>query len=237
MSTAIERIMRERGDCTCFHEAFMYYYYVHLAKREFPFFDVEQNRPREFGDIIEMMQTASAKGPVFAKEMAYYVIPEITQHPDLASEFSHLFLVRDPRRSLVSYYRLDQEFQLEEVGLEAQWRLHQWVTDQTGQAPLVIEAEQVQKDPVSIMKTVWQSVGIPYKERAFDWDQNNTPEDWHQVSSWHKQALTTGSIQRDQRSNMEIDQQFNQTAQAAPHLKGYLDHHMPFYRNLLRYSV
>ncbi|MDH3659971.1 MAG: hypothetical protein OEU92_08075 [Alphaproteobacteria bacterium] len=28
MSTAIERIMRERGDCRCFHEPFLYDYYV-----------------------------------------------------------------------------------------------------------------------------------------------------------------------------------------------------------------
>ena len=36
MSTAIERIMRERGDLDCLHEPFMYYYYVGLGKRELP---------------------------------------------------------------------------------------------------------------------------------------------------------------------------------------------------------
>lgn len=30
MSTAIERIMRERGDCDCQHEAFLHYCYQRL---------------------------------------------------------------------------------------------------------------------------------------------------------------------------------------------------------------
>ncbi|MEZ5772185.1 MAG: hypothetical protein R3D61_11380 [Defluviimonas denitrificans] len=33
MSTAIERIMRERGDLDCLHEPFMYDYYVHRQVR------------------------------------------------------------------------------------------------------------------------------------------------------------------------------------------------------------
>ena len=44
MSTATERIMRERGDCQCFHEPFMYYYYVHCGERQFPHFDVDPDQ-------------------------------------------------------------------------------------------------------------------------------------------------------------------------------------------------
>ena len=45
LSTAIERVMRERGDLTCFHEPFMYDYYVHRQVRVMPHFDVMPDHP------------------------------------------------------------------------------------------------------------------------------------------------------------------------------------------------
>ena len=45
MSTAMERIMRERGDCRCFHEPFICDYYVHRAVRSLPLFDVDPDQP------------------------------------------------------------------------------------------------------------------------------------------------------------------------------------------------
>ena len=42
MSTAIERIMRERGDLECLHEPFLHYYYLHRSSKPLPHFDSEQ---------------------------------------------------------------------------------------------------------------------------------------------------------------------------------------------------
>lgn len=50
MSTATERIMRERGDFECLHEPFLYYYYEHLGKKSLPHFDADANHPREFDE-------------------------------------------------------------------------------------------------------------------------------------------------------------------------------------------
>lgn len=41
MSTATERIMRERGDLRCFHEPFMYLYYVGDEIKEMPHFEAD----------------------------------------------------------------------------------------------------------------------------------------------------------------------------------------------------
>ncbi len=45
MSTATERIMRERGDLDCAHEPFIYDYYVHRKIRVMPHFDVQEGHP------------------------------------------------------------------------------------------------------------------------------------------------------------------------------------------------
>ena len=45
---ATERVMRERGDFTVFHEPFLVDYYVHRAVREMPMLDDAANFPGQF---------------------------------------------------------------------------------------------------------------------------------------------------------------------------------------------
>lgn len=233
MSTATERIMRERGDCQCMHEPFMYYYYVHLGRKKMPHFKAEHNRPTDFGDIVNMLFEAAESTAVFSKDMAYYVLPEIRRHPDLAHTLDHVFLVRDPRRSILSYHKLDPDIQCVEVGLESQWKLYQWLKKQTGIQPLVLRAEDIQADPQTVIGRMWQEVGLKFKAGAFEWNRDDTPEDWKQVDQWHSSALNAKSIKRETISERELQEQFDSAAESAPLLKELLEYHLPFYHKLV----
>ena len=48
MSTALESVMRERGDLACFHEPFMGDHYVHRAVRTMPLYDVDPSQPAAY---------------------------------------------------------------------------------------------------------------------------------------------------------------------------------------------
>lgn len=120
MSTAIERIMRERGDLDCLHEPFMYDYYVHRQVRRMPHFDVQKDHPTSYGAIRDMILERAEKGPVFFKDMSYYVMPHLLDDRDFAGRLTNVFLVRDPIASIPSYHKLDPDLTLEEIGLEAQ---------------------------------------------------------------------------------------------------------------------
>ncbi|WP_283176701.1 hypothetical protein [Gemmobacter sp. 24YEA27] len=62
MSTAMERVMRERGDLDCAHEPFMYDYYVHRAIRQMPHFDVRPDHPVSYPAIRDHLLARAAKG-------------------------------------------------------------------------------------------------------------------------------------------------------------------------------
>lgn len=232
MSTATERIMRERGDCQCMHEPFMYYYYVHLARKTMPHFEAEEDRPSDFDAIVEQMFEAARHTPVFSKDMAYYVLPEIYRHPDLAHELEHVFLIRDPRRAILSYHRLDPNIQLVEVGLESQWELYKWLESHNVIAPLVIRAEDIQNDPQGIIGAMWQRTGLEYKADAFEWKRDDAPEDWKQVSLWHRSTQDRRSIERETTSETALQREFDLAAKSAPGLQTLLHHHLPFYQML-----
>jgi hypothetical protein len=147
MSTAFERIMRSRGDVDCMHEPFMYDYYINRSKREMPHFDAMDDHPRSYEAIRGMILTKAESGPVFFKDMSYYVVPHILDDGAFLDRVTHSFLIRDPKASILSYAKLDPDMLLEEIGLEAQWRHAEAVRTRTGRPPMIVRSEAVQSDP------------------------------------------------------------------------------------------
>ncbi len=232
LSTALERIMRERGDCHCLHEPFIHYYYSHLGRRNLPHFDAESNQPRSFDDIIGLIYRESRNQPVFVKDMAYYVVPEFMTHPDLARHFRHAFLIRDPYRALMSYYKLDTEFVCEEAGLEAQWRLFRWITELAGEEPPVVRAEDIQRNPRGTIGALWQRLGLEYVDKAFSWKARKVPRDWEPVAAWHERTARHSEIVPDPREDVEVHAEFSQLVRQAPKLQEFLERHWPYYLEL-----
>ncbi len=231
MSTAFERIMRARGDCTCRHEPFLYDYYVARKVRNFPHFDPDPSRPQRYEDIRDDLLSAAAKRPVFFKDMSYYVVPHIFADRAFALSIISVFLIRDPRLSIPSYYRLDPDLTRDEVGLEAQVKHLSWLEAETGQTPLVIEAEAMQRDPQQTMQRFWAHVGLPPKPEALEWKDEGLPEDWSDVAGWHGTVKESKGI-RPPPSEEDIVEAFSTIAKQAPCLSDLLAWHEPAYRHL-----
>lgn len=236
MSTAMERIMRERGDLDCLHEPFMYDYYVHRAVRVMPHFEVQPDHPVAYRDIRDMILGRAEKAPVFFKDMSYYVMPHLLEDAAFSDRLTHVFLIRDPIASIPSYHRLDPDLTLDEVGLEAQAQHFAALTAQGG-TPLVVAAEEVRADAEGVIGALWARIGLPPAPQAFDW-QREVPRDWAQVGGWHGDVSAARGIRPASPDELaEQARKFDALAARAPHLRGYLDHHRPFYRQLLAHAL
>lgn len=230
MSTAIERVMRERGDLACFHEPFMYYHYVERAVRVMPHFDADPAKPTSYEDIREMLLQAGEAGPVFFKDMSYYVLARMADDRAFAGRLTNSFLIRDPVKSILSYYKLDPGLTLEEIGLEAIWRHLELVRELTGAVPPVLSAEAVQADTAGVMTAYWRRVGLPPAPGALSWTPRKTPEDWGEVAGWHGDVLASGGIQAMSAEEEAAQRaEFEAAAAEAPQLRDFLEHHRPFY--------
>ena len=231
MSTSVERIMRERGDFECLHEPFMYHYYLNQKHRAMPYFEPMAGHPVRYEDVRDMILDKAQTSPVFIKDMAYYIDTDIVTDTDFYQSLTHCFLIRSPRAAIGSYYKLDQAVTLPEIGIESQWRIYQHLVG-LGIKPVVMQAEDIRKDPESIVGQWWHSIGVENKESAFQWS-NETPGDWKQVQAWHQSSIKSTSIkpwtQEDAAREM---QSFQVAANEAPHLRSYLAHHQTFYDQL-----
>ncbi len=233
MSTAMERVMRERGDFECFHEPFMYDYYVHRKQAHMPHFDVDVSQPVSYLEIKTMLLEKAKQSPVFIKDMSYYIIPQIFDDKEFAKQLTHTFLIRNPMHSILSYFKLDSNVSLEEIGLQAQWRHVEWLQNQLGVDPVILVAEQIREDTEGVIKNYWQALGLEIKNEAFEWNTEKAPEDWQQVSGWHGNVSQSKGIRKPNKENdLKRQQEFNQLAKQNPKLQQYLNHHQPYYEKL-----
>ncbi len=235
MSTAVERIMRARGDCRCFHEPFMYDYYINRAVRLFPNFEPEDDKPRTYEDIRAAIMGAADEGPVFFKDMSYYMVPRLYDDPEFAAATTNVFLIRDPRKAIVSYHRLDQDVTAVEIGLEAQWQHYAWLVNALAADPLVIEAEALQAEPGAAVARFFDHIGLEQREQALAWEsmsKDDLPEEWKSVSGWHGDVTSATGL-RPPEDEADVEAKFEAAANKTPKLRRFLDQHQPYY-DLLR---
>lgn len=238
VSTATERVMRERGDLQCLHEPFLHYYYLQKTGKKLALFDSEEDHPDSYEATRDMVLEKAETSPVFAKDMSYYVMPELLEDREFCERIVHCFLIRHPYKSILSYYRLDPDFSCEEVGLAAQWQHFQGIEKIGLAKPVVLEAEAIQTDTKSAMEMFWKALGLDYKEKAFEWSSESTPQDWQYVKGWHAQASSSSGIKAAKPlDDAKAQREFDQAVEQAPQLKEYLDIHLPCYQALKQHSL
>jgi hypothetical protein len=238
ISTAIERVMRERGDFDCLHEPFLHYYYLERRGKSLPYFDSDRGHPTSYADTRDLILQRALSMPVFAKDMSYYVVPEILADPGFCRRVRHCFLVRNPMQSIMSYYRLDHDVSISEIGIEAQWRHFEGLQQLGIDNSVVLEAEAVQADPAGAIGKFWQALGLDYIEQALHWERDSVPQDWQYVQGWHQSVSASNGIrQREPADYAAVQADFEALCNKAPQLNEFLDFHLPFYERLREYSI
>lgn len=236
VSTAIERVMRERGDLTCFHEPFLYDYYIHRKVRVLPHFVPEPEHPASYDAVRDTLLEQAESGPAFIKDMSYYVMPRILADELFDERLKNSFLIRDPVSSICSYFKLDPEVTREEIGIEAQ-ALHFQALRAAGSAPIVLQAEDVRTNPRRTIGAFWQAVGLPPADHAFEW-QSESPDEWAQVAGWHGEVSASSSIRpiaEDEPQRQRLA--FERLVEQRPIAQEFLDHHLPYYVKLKRHAL
>ena len=229
LSSALERAMLERGDLATLHEPFLYLYYVHDARKRLPHLDVDPRRPTAYEDIRSTILETARTRAVFVKDMCYYVHEHIHDDEDFIRRMTSTFLIRDPARTIPSYFRLDPDVTLEEIGCEAQYRCFERIGEITGRTPTVIDAADLAEDPVGTVRAYCRALALPFIPRALRWSAE-LPTAWRDVSGWHADlASSTGITQHRSCDGPGLD--------AAPHLREYHEHHLPFYRKMRKHRL
>jgi len=216
--------MLQRGDMKTLHEPFIYLYYLGDANKQLKHFDPVPGHPTSYEGIKAKILDAAKSSTVFVKDMCYFVSNHIGSDREFLRQLRNTFLIRTPERTVPSYYNIDADVTLEEIGLEAAYRHFELVAQVCGQTPIVIDADDLTRDPQGTMRAYCNALELPFIEESLSWDEHALPEDWKPVAGWHTDLSGSSGIGSVARSRTSLDD--------APHLRQMCDYHMPFYEKL-----
>ncbi|CAF4577640.1 unnamed protein product [Rotaria socialis] len=131
-------------------------------------------------DKIEEME--KMKGNIFVKNMAN-TVKDMNKNRIL--NYRPIFLVRNPAEVIVSHIKLDQSITGEDLCFEHQVKLYDWFQEQTKEDPLVINANELIKDPKSILTGLCDKLNLPFTNEMLSWPAGPKPIDGVWASAWY----------------------------------------------------
>jgi hypothetical protein len=142
------------------------------------------------GIVASPSRTDGGPRRTFSKDMAQYLFPSsplssadgnptlIPTSQLLSPSIRHTFLIRTPSKAIPSYHRLChpgsatgfEYFDPSEAGYRELRLLFDFLRTQ-GVDPLVIESDDLLKEPTKVMRGWCESVGIQFDEGMLEWNE------------------------------------------------------------------
>jgi len=99
--------------------------------------------------------------------------------------FRHAFLIREPDRMIASYLRKRERAAFEDFGLERQAEFFEREADRLGEAPPVIDANDVLSDPAAVLSKLCDALRIPWDVSMLSWAPGRRETDGAWASHWY----------------------------------------------------
>lgn len=228
ISTAFFRMMLERGDFTVVHEPFSY-----LA--EFGFVEFGGKRLSDENQVIAHIRALAKERPVFFKDTTDERYPSVLANRRFLGEDAvHTFLIRDPRETIASYYRINPEMREEQVGFGHLRELVENVQRAAGRPQFIMDAQGLLTDPAETVKAFCRHVGIDYIPEALVWQAGERPE-WGPSQQWHHEAAASTGFSA--RSIDTSDIAARDALLAKPRIAAILAANQPHYEALRRLTT
>jgi hypothetical protein len=216
-STALERMMMERGDVTVLHEPLVSL--LDDGRVSIP------DGPTLDSVAAVVDYAKSLPGNVFVKDTTEH---RYSDHLDdrLAAGITHTFVVREPAAAIASHVAVKADASCSDIGYEHEYLLFELAWRLAGAPPVVIDSDLLVRHPEQVVASYCAAIGLPYRPEALRWPAGDRPE-WQRTSRWHVAAgRSTGFVAAPPRP-----------VRLEGHLRYYDAHHRPYYERMVRHAL
>ena len=185
ISTALMRAWGSRSDTVVIDEPFYAHYLQRTGYQHPGAAEIIAAYETDWRAVIEglISHGADEKAISYQKHMTHHMLSRIDR--DWLRQVSNCFLIRDPRRMLLSYARIIAEPRLEQLGLTQQVELFETVRAFSGKAPPVISARGVLQDPAGSLRKLCEALGIQFDAAMLSWDAGPRETDGIWAKHWY----------------------------------------------------
>lgn len=184
LSTAMMRSFGARGDTQCVDEPF-YAAYLALTGVNHPMRDeILSAHPTDPDAIARELSEGPLTAAVsYQKHMTHHMVAGLPR--SWMTLVRNAFLIRHPARVLASYARKMEAVSLTAIGFAQQVELFDFVVGELGQAPIVVDSDDILRDAPGVLRELCARLEISYEPAMLSWAPGPRPEDGAWAPHWY----------------------------------------------------
>lgn len=224
ISTAMMRSWENRSD-TFVHDEPLYAHYLQATGYEHPGADeIMATYESDWRKVAQQITGTipDDKAIYFQKHMTHHMLDNMEW--DWVLKLTNCFLIREPRRVLLSYTKVIPNPTIDQTGLPQQLELFHFVREKTGQIPPVLSSKDVLSNPRQALMALCEAIDIPFMESMLNWPVGKRESDGCWSKYWYSSVEKSTEFMAYQEDNRsvpeylqdllaECDELYNQMAQ------------------------
>ncbi|NMP16147.1 hypothetical protein HII16_07340 [Thalassotalea sp. Y01] len=205
ISTAMMRSFENRSD-TCVVDEPFYGYYLAQTGLEHPMAaEVMADQANDWQTVASQMAADFAEPVCYQKMMTHHMLDNVDFQ--WCKDFSHCFLIRDPRYVINSYIKKMPTVNNEDIGIIKQHQLYKQISDISGQQIPIIDSKDVLLNPRGMLKALCQQLQIDFEENMLNWPKGRRDSDGVWASHWYHNVESSTGFAKFSEPDLQLNEQ------------------------------
>jgi Sulfotransferase domain len=196
ISTAMMRAWGNRADTAVVDEP-LYAYYLERTGKDHPLATevIAQGETdwRKIARHLTKEPVPGGKRIFFQKQMTHHLLREIDRAWII--DLTNCFLIRDPREVILSYVKKNPDPSLEDLGFVQQCEIFDFVREGTDSIPPVIDADDILKNPESMLRLLCDAIGVEFDRAMLSWTPGLRETDGIWAKHWYDAVARSTSFE------------------------------------------
>ncbi len=207
LSTALMRSFENRNDTLVFDEPFYSYYLKQTCLKHPMYKEIIKTYPFESKIIIKKITEMPNKYSIYyQKHMTHHILDEIDL--DWLKVGKNCFLIRHPAKVINSYIKKNDIKNIGDIGFKKQYQIFNYVKNKFDPKPIVINSDNILKDPKKIIKKLCQKLKIKFTKNMITWPIGEKINDgiWGRV--WYEQVNNSTTFAKYKDSELNVPKKY-----------------------------
>ena len=208
ISTAMMRAWENRGDCVVVDEP-LYAHYLAYTGLDHPGREaVIAAGETDWRKVAQQLTGPLPSGIAlsYQKHMTHHLLPHVGR--EWLRELTHAFLIRDPRRVLVSYIKSRPNVVAADIGILQQREIYEYVRSTGTVAPPVLDAGEFLQAPEAQLRALCAVLGVDFTPRMLTWPAGPRPSDGVWAPHWYAEVYRSTGFAAAREAEPEVPERF-----------------------------